>query len=319
MKRIILILVLAFLWLGIPTHTFAADAGITISPFLQEITVGANDTSKDLLLTVTNQTPRSQDFTVRAIDFGSLDETGGVAFSGLTGDSLDATYGLARWLTLERTSLTLAPGQTDKIKATLVNQPDFGPGGHYAAILLSTSGNAQGGQVGINQTLSSLIFAIKTGGEKYAVDMQPVHLQKTWWRLPSSVTLPIKNTGNVHTRPRGIVSLVNPMGKEVSRGIINQESGYVLPGQTRNFAVDLRSQAHALLPGHYRLHTQYRYNSNAPFTTQDIAFWYIGWPAALLMGVVGALLVWAFRRTDIHPIMQMQKIVRKSISRLVDK
>jgi hypothetical protein len=318
MKRVLSLIALTLLvWFSLPLNAYAAEKGITISPFLQEVNIKASELTKNFSVDVTNHTDKPLTLTVKTVDFGSLDESGGVAFSGLSGQALNAKYGLAAWLSLDKTTLTLAPNQTEKVTATIQNSSTLGPGGHYAAILLTANGTANGGQVAINQTLSSLVFLTKTGGEIYRLELQTVKLSNTWLKLPLTTVLPIKNTGNVHVTPRGVITLIDPFGKTVRQGIINQESGIVLPEAKRNYAVDLRQLNKFSWPGRYRLRIQYRYSSNAKFVTEELTFWYVGWPLLFLLVVLGILI--ALIRTKKIQLDRPRKFIKKIAKKLPAK
>src|SRR3990170_3346223 len=80
---------------------------ITIEPFLQEVILEPGDSSKTFSVRITNNTGSTFDFELQPLDFGSLNETGGIFFSGTEAVELSSKYGLANWIELEQTGLSL--------------------------------------------------------------------------------------------------------------------------------------------------------------------------------------------------------------------
>lgn len=204
------------LWLGpawagaAPAKTSPPIAGITLSPFLQQLSIAPDDQSQSFNLNVTNHTVTVQELKLTARDFGSLDETGGVLLEG--SKSYNQKYGLVSWLDLETDSLVLQPKETRGVLITINNKTSLRPGGHYGAIVASVANAAKpyGNQVGINQQLLSLILLNKVGGERYDLRLDSIKQNGNWFKLPDEVHLRFKNPGNVHVVPRGLVKLKSP-------------------------------------------------------------------------------------------------------------
>jgi hypothetical protein len=92
------------------------------------------------------------------------------------------------------------------------------------------------------------------------------------FRLPSSVSLKFQNTGNTHVVPRGLVTITNPSGQLVSKGIVNQDSNIQLPQTSRIFDVTMQSISHSSSAGHYKLTVNYRFDGYANFRTYQTNF-----------------------------------------------
>jgi len=247
---------------------------ITVRPFLQELKINPDEASKEFEVNISNGSAFTQDFHFSIINFGSLDQTGGLAFEGANVKSLASKYGLAKWLALDQTNIELGAGTQAVIKATITNDSDLAPGAHYAAIVATASRPGQpASQLTVTPKVSSLIFATKLGGEVYNLHLESVSHNGNLWSLPSTVTLGIKSTGNTYIVPRGIVSLVQ--NKTVlARGIINQQSSIVLPENVRNFDVNLNSlnKIHkSFFRTKYRLQVDYRYDGVSSYAAYGIS------------------------------------------------
>lgn len=243
---------------------------ISVSPFLQEVKISGQEPTKNFTVTYTNDASTVQNISFSILDFGTLDQTGGVAF---VGNSANYKYGLAHWLTLDQTSASLAPGQSLPLTATIINDNSLTPGGHYAAIVATRANSATSGSnpVSIQQKLSSLVFAVKTGGEYYDLKLQKITTDGNLFKLPTEVHLSILAAGNVHIEPRGVVSLNDSNAKTIARGVINEQSGYVLPGATRIFDVNLTPIAsHSWWQTTFKLKVDYRYEGINSFASKQL-------------------------------------------------
>ncbi len=264
-------------------------AAIVISPFLQSVSINASEATKSFPVEITNNTKVEQAFSLSAVDFGALDETGGLVFMGANADALVKKYGLASWLQLPVTSLQIQPGKKATITATIVNDNSFTPGGHYAAIVASVD-NKSGeisNSIAFKQKLSSLVFATKVGGESYDLSLSSISHDASWRSLPKKVSLLFKNQGNVHVVPRGTVELVDISGRVVSRGIINEASSYVLPERSRRLDVELKSMGKSVsLPGVYQLKAVYRYEGYEEYAEKSVRISYIPWASIAILSVI---------------------------------
>ncbi|MEK7600084.1 MAG: hypothetical protein AAB462_03570 [Patescibacteria group bacterium] len=267
---------------------------VTIVPFLQTVRVESNEPTKTVDLTITNRSSKTQNFHLNVLNFGTLNETGGLVFSGNNASTLAKKYGLATWLRLSVSDLVLEPTQSSTVQATIINDVSLTPGGHYGAVVASvnTKDDVGGNKVNVKQELSSLIFATKVGGEKYDLSLKGVKYDVGWGQLPSQITLRFKNTGNVQVVPRGIVKIVSPRGNVVSQGVINEASSYVLPETYRQLPVSLKSVAkEGIWPKFYRLDVYYRYDGINSFTAKSYTLYLVNWAAIVAFIATTALIV----------------------------
>jgi len=72
------------------------------------------------------------------------------------------------------------------------------------------------------------------------------------------------------------------LGREVRKGIINPESGFLLPETLRAYQIDLRSLSWSIFPGKYTLTVQSRYDGRENFDTQKMERVLLPWPGILL-------------------------------------
>jgi hypothetical protein len=286
-----------------------ADSVFTVTPAFQDATVSGT-TSVDLSIQLSNHTPADQSFALSVADFGSLNESGGVAFLGTTPNELDRPYGLVSWLQLDRNVAFVPAGGTVTIGVTVENRDSLSPGGHYGAVLataVTDTGTPQnvGTQIGLHEVLSSLILVTKTGGALPDLKLVSESFQRSPLTLPNTLLQRFQDAGNQHVVPRGTVEIRDPLGRLVKSGALNENSFFILPESFRQIPVDLITVGHSWLPGRYTITTEYRYDGTEATKTFKDSVWYVGAAAVLVawitLGVVilGAGGWWWWRRK--HP------------------
>jgi hypothetical protein len=286
--------------LGVPA-AFAQDSPVTLSPAFQDITIAKDESQKSFELKVINGSDTDVDYRLSALDFKSLNETGGVAFIGENPTKLEQKYGLASWLILETNQITIPAHGTTRVKVIIDNRESLSPGGHYGAVLLTRTNlpSATGAdQVKLNQVLSSLLLVKKTGGEVYGFKLAGQQPNGDLWSLPDITTLRFQNTGNVHVVPRGAVKLVDPLGRVVKQGIINAESGNILPESFRRYESSLTDLGVVPVPGWYHLQVSYRYDGSDTLTIANYGFFWLGWLWVAVLIIVPIWIIISVRQVS---------------------
>ena len=275
MKRKLLGLILFGLSV-LPAPLYAA-AGIGVSPGIKEITLAENESRTSFEVTVSNTTESPIDFRLSTIDFGALDESGGIAFLGRSGQEAYA-YSLSEWMELDKTELTVTPNSSEAVKVTIQNNDALRPGGHYGAVLVTSrqDGQLSSESVATLPGASTLVLLKKTGGETYDLTLDNVKTNTSLLRVPNSAELRFENTGNVHVVPRGTIQLKSPFGKTIAQGTINEASSFVLPGSKRVISVPPRFSSQPWLPGRYTQEISWRHDGQESFETTITHHWYLG-------------------------------------------
>ncbi len=280
---------------GITNQVSAASIsykGITLTPAIVNVDLEAGQTKAEFKLTVTNNTKLDQVLTLSSVDFKASNQSGGLAFEGNDVNQLANKHGLASWLVIDKEPIGLAPGKSKTVTVTVDNRDDLSPGGHYAAVLFkANTPDSAGGlnQVALNQVVSSLIFVRKIDGAQYNLKLLNTAVSTNFFKLPSTANITIKNTGNVQAIPRGIITINDPLSKEVSRGIVNIDSNQVLPDSTRLFQVSLFKTSRAWLPGKYTVTVQYRYDGSPTVKEAKTSYWYVN-PILVISPIVAVVL-----------------------------
>lgn len=250
--------------------------GITLDPYIQELTIKASDENANFDLKITNNTGKDGDFKLVAVDFGTLNDSGGILFAGTDESQLVKKYGLANWLSLPSDPVTIKQGETMTVPMSTINSTTLSPGGHYAAILITpdfggSDSNRTSPRINVKQTISCLVLAVMQGGASYDLRLTGLSDNHNFLRTPTKVNVSFHNPGNVHVVPRGIVMLKQG-NKEVARGIVNEESGFVLPEADRKFNLNLKTETHSkegLFFTTYELRVDYRYDGYDYFASSN--------------------------------------------------
>lgn len=281
----------------------AQAAGFTVTPMIQEVILEEGKVIETFTTTVTNETAVLATFELSVIDFGSLDESGGVAFVGTAG-ALEEKYALASWMQPETSELTIGPGETGSVKVRIENRENLSPGGHYGALVFKSASSARSDvpSVAINQIFSSLVLVKKTGGAKYGLTLASFDHPERWFFFDHTVVPRFQNSGNVHVVPRGEVRVTDPIGRLVYRGILNESSAIILPETFREYPLRLFSVEPAFLPGYYSIDFSYRYDGREEKELWSRKFFYFPPFSSLALAglVVGIGFFFWFRRKRIR-------------------
>ena len=292
MKKLIFYTLLGFIFFVYSPLTLADSTkakGFTVSPPFQEVVVNEDQIKASFFVEITNNDSLSQTLSLSAIDFGTMDESGGVAFLGTKPNDWQKKYGLASWISLEKDIIIIAPKSSEKINVMIDNKDSLSPGGHYAGLMGMLINDAQSGKntVGINQVFASLIFAKKIGGEKYDLLLNRADLNNFYTlKIPDEVKLRFQNSGNVHVVPRGTITLTDPFRRVVASGVINPDSSIIIPESFRTYPVAIRAVSPAFVPGRYFMTVQYRYDGKDGFSKVQYPLYFFG-----LFSIISALFI----------------------------
>jgi hypothetical protein len=261
---------------------------ITISPFLQELEV-AKGGSVAATIDVTNNSEQGVVLNLSTRDFlpGDRGEPQFVPDDEYN----DVTYSLASWIKLESGSrVELEPNETKTIPYTINPPTNAEQGSHYGAILFSMSDGATLSGVGITQSIGTIIIvsygeARSEGYVEFSGEPSVV-----WWNEKIEFANQFVNTGRVHVKPKGEITIKNLFGQEVSTLTINRDASNVLPQSDRTFISDWYPSPYAFGP--YFAESVITYGEERLEARNEIVVWVLPIYTLVLLGIILATLLW---------------------------
>jgi hypothetical protein len=265
---------------------FAQATGVTISPLTFELTANPGDTLTNTLK-VYNPTSSIISIKMEAEDIKAVGETGQV----IVEPEVEATYSLKRWIKTEPAEFTLEPGEQKFVNFEISVPENAEPGGKYGSVLASTTGVVGKGATGtaIAQKVGALLLLTVAGEVKEELKIVEFTAPPFLEYGPVPFTMRFENTGTVHVRPRGFVTITNWWGKKVADVEFSQLN--VIPGAIRKIETKwdnkwLFGKYTAMLVGSYG-------TANLPFNPPVLEFWVFPWKIALGIFII-LLLIFAF-------------------------
>ena len=260
---------LALFLFFVPIVSAETEGSFSVSPLFTDILLGAEE-EQNFSLEVGNTTSEPMVFRVSFVDFGSLNESGGIAFLG-KGTSFQERYGLASWISAERDVVTVFPQGKEQINFTVMNKESLSPGGHYGAVVFQAAKEGEdftnaNSNVSISPNFTALVFVRKIGGEILDFQYRESIVRRDLFGIPDKISLRFQNKGNIHVTPRGRIEVRDMLGNIVRKGILNEESGRILPESYRVYPISFISLSKAILPGYYHVSGEYRFDGEENFS-----------------------------------------------------
>jgi len=208
-----------------------ASSAVTVSPPIIELDAAKGDVINQSIK-VRNEGAAATTYYLSAERFVAGGEAGEPSF---TGEDVD----LATWIKFPFQSITVPAGATVEVPFSIIVPNYAGPGGHYAAIFLSTAppeAAKTGSQVSIASRIGTLILVRIAGEIKESAQVAEFSTTgKSFDALPVNFNVRVKNDGNVHLKPMGTITIKNMWGSIAGKVAVNENGGNVLPDQIRKF------------------------------------------------------------------------------------
>ncbi len=249
-------------------------ASISISPVTFELTANSGDT---LVNKIRIYNPSDSTIAIRmeVEDFSPMGELGEV----IVAPEEEMTYSLKRWVTTEPNEFTLEPREQRFINFT-INIPDNAePGGKYGSILASTVGVAGPDITGasIAQKVGALVLLTVSGEVEENLIVKEFTVPDFSEYGPVPFSIRFENTGTVHIRPRGFVTVFDWRGNKIVDIEFPQQN--VIPGAIRKTEVSWDKK---WLIGRYTSTLIGSYGTaNLPLKPPVVVFWVFPWKMAL--------------------------------------
>lgn len=221
---------------------------------------------------------------------------------------LDATepnpYSLKPWVNI-KTGFTLKTKQLEKLPVTITIPKNAAPGGYYGVIRFSgRPPELEGTGVSLSASLGSLVFLTVNGAAQEEVTVEEFSVNnggkagKIFENPPLTFVERLKNNGNIHEGPTGLVTVKDMFGKTLATLTVNSPPRNILPHTIRKFEQKLDETVigNKFLFGYYTATFEGTYGGSGQKISGNTDFWII--PYRLIAAVVvGLILIFFILRT----------------------
>lgn len=286
---------------------FSASA-VTVSPPVMEFDARPGDTIVDVIK-LYNETGETQTFVGTVQSFKALNETGAPNFS-----SVEESTGLATWLKLDESSITLGPSERKDVLFSISVPADAEPGGHFTGVLWSAGGAVAAGGTGVGITMKTgTLVLVRVAGAVSETGRLASFIadRQSYNYLPVNFAVRFENLGNVHLKPAGVIEIKNLFGRKVTSLSVNEELANVLPESIRKFdtiwqktqtprgASEWQKERENFAWGKYTATLILNYGENGEVATATLVFWVFPWRVTIfysvLVLIIVLLIVWGIR------------------------
>jgi len=285
-KHIFSTLILACIFFAYASSATAQSQSLSVTPPLFQLSVSPGNVWQSSVKVV-NSNPYPITVYAEVVNFVATGETGQGRFLPIEGDVSDKKT-LAEWIEIVKIPHTIAAEQSKDI-SFLIDVPDNAPpGGHYAAILISTQPTAGQGPASVQtvQSVTSLFFLRIEGDIEEVGTVREFRALDAFVGVPDvTLSLRFENKGNVHLQPKGDIIITNMWGTERGRIPVNYRSnfGNVLPQSIRDFTFSWRTDFKVTDIGRYKALATLAYGVDGIKSVDAVAyFWVIPVKATLI-------------------------------------
>ncbi len=199
----------------------------------------------------------------------------------------DTSYSLADWITVEPSLINLPPGETQDFTVTIAVPAIAEPGGHYGTVTFETvppENNTGGAAASVSQRLAPVILVSVAGDISESGEIASFESTKSFWTNEKPITLEtrISNSGNVHFKPTGTITIKNMFGAEVTKIVLEEKN--VLPDTVRKIETEWSDPGFAV--GRYTADLSLVYGEGDTILVSSTTFTVFPWQTLLPVGLI---------------------------------
>ncbi|HSW99219.1 MAG TPA: hypothetical protein VLF71_05265 [Candidatus Saccharimonadales bacterium] len=173
---------------------------------------------------------------------------------------------------------------------TLTDSSKLAPGGQQVDLVMAQQ-SLPGAQVQVVPSVRLPLTVVKEDGALTRFSAVPQGTAGFSLNLPASVAVLVKNTGNMIVIPRGFVSVTDPRGRTVRKGVLNTASLAVAPGDQLRLQTPLALLDHPWPPGPYHISVSYGIGGGQAMARTAVRLFYMPVWQMLLAVLIVALVV----------------------------
>ncbi len=261
-----------------PTANYAADPGSHSSGTIK----------------VTNLTDTLISLKVGRQNFVAKGEEGEIELV----DNADPLYSLAPWFNISEPAVDVPARATKEVHYTVDIPANAEPGGRYGSIIFSSiPPKLPAGQSGASvvQTIAGIVFERINGVANEKLEVASFGAEKSFYEYgPVKISTRLKNTGTVHEKATGTITVKNMLGIKVAS--IPLDEHFVIPGSIRHLKNDWPTgKKQPILFGRYTATLDATYAGGQKITAST-SFTVLPWKVLAVILVVLILLILVFWR-----------------------
>lgn len=283
----------------------AQSSDVAISPLTFELTANPGETVKNILRVFNNGTTQVQ-VAMEVEDFSPTGERGEVSLSPQD----NATFSIARWVSATPQTFSIPPKSSQVVELTIAVPINAEPGGHYGAVLASVGGEIGGTGAAVAQKIGSLLLMQVAGTVQEKLAIKEFVAPSFQEYGPVRLVTRFENTGSVHLKPRGFVTITNMFGREV--GKIDLEQKNVLPRSVRIFESSFDGKWRF---GKYVATVTAIYGSQNEPLSYTTSFWIVPWKVVLGVGFSALLVIALLYRSRRRIRLALRILLRGDVGR----
>ena len=200
-------------------------------------------------------------------------------------------FGIVSWITVTPREFLLLPAQEEVVTFLIEIPEDAPPGGHYASILASIGGGEASQGVTVGQRIGSLVILRVAGEAIERADLVSLGAPGLAAKGPILFNVVVRNSGNVHLRPAGLLTVKSTFGGEITKLILEQKN--VLPDSERAFDAVWDTGWRL---GRYTIEYQGFYGTGPTLLTGSTVVYIFPWPIVLPLLAIFAVFAYLIVR-----------------------
>ena len=209
------------------------------------------------------------------------------------------TYSLAEWISVEPSKINLAPQTTQDFVINIDVPADGEPGGHFGTVVFKTvpPESTDGAAAAlVSQEIAPVILVSVAGDITEELNIASFKSEKSFWSNEKPITFETRteNTGSIHLKPTGTITIKNMFGKEVTT--IPLEEKNVLPDSIRRVVTEWSDPGFAI--GRYTADLSLVYGEKDVILTSSTSFTVVTWQTLIpytLIAIAAVYLLIKFR------------------------
>jgi len=270
-----------------PSDNINFDESLSVAPILYEAKITQGKSTNEIF-EITNKIDKSVAIKSYIRTFDASDEIGGVdIFDKVDADKLSPQ----NWIKISEPDFVLKPNGSHQVKLTFKAPADLSPGGHYAVLFFEPQVEGQekpSSIVNVGGRVGALLFLTAAGDVKESSELvsfrtTPIQI----FRTPLPYIVRVKDTGNVHTKISGSITVKNILWFKKKDIPVPQFT--ILPQKIRKQEVANEIKK---IPGIYKADLRLTNEDSKTEIKGRIYFVYLSWPYLCAIIMVVTILIY---------------------------